>query len=117
MKSIEEELRAALRKQQPPEGFAARVMARVNTATPPKSARWTLIIAFVRSPRWRWAVAGLAACLLLAAVVVHQRREQRMKAQGELAKAQMMKALHIASAKLNLARRKVQGIDRSGPQS
>ncbi|MBZ5563380.1 MAG: hypothetical protein LAP13_13290 [Acidobacteriia bacterium] len=117
MKPIEEELRAALRKQEPPEGFAARVLARVNTRPTPQTAWWAPLRAFVRSPRWRWVAAAVAACLLLVAAVVYHRREQRMEAQGEMAKAQVMKALRIASVKLNIARRKVQEIDRSGPQS
>ncbi len=115
MKPIEEELRAALRKQEPPEGLAARVLARVSAWPSRETAWWAPLRALVRSPRWRWAAAAVAACLL--AVAVHHRREQRMEAQGEMAKAQVMKALRIASVKLNIARRKVQEIDRSGPQS
>ncbi len=115
MKPIEEELRSALRRQEPPEGFAARVLARVSARPAPEAARWAPLRALFHSPRWRWAAAAVAACLLV--VAVHHRRQQRMEAQGEMAKAQVMKALRIASVKLNLARRKVQEIDRSGPQS
>ena len=115
MKPLEEELRSALRREEPPEGFAARVMARVRA--PAQDRWWRSVRGLWRFPRWRWAAAALAACLLVAVAVVHHRREQRMKAQGEMAKVQVMKALHIASSKLNLARRKVQEIDRSAPQS
>ncbi len=117
MKPIEEELRSALRRQEPPEGFAARVLARVAALPAERTAWWAPLRTLLRSPRWRWAAAAVAACLLAAALVVHHRRQQRMEAQGEVAKAQVMKALRIASAKLNIARRKVQEIDRSGPQS
>ncbi len=117
MKPLEEELRSALRRQEPPEDFVAHVMARVSTPASTEARWWVPVRALLRAPRWRWAAAALAACLLVVAAVVHQRREQRMKAQGEVAKAQVMKALRIASSKLNVARRKVQEIDRSAPQS
>jgi hypothetical protein len=117
MKPLEEELRSALRRQEPPEGFAERVLAQAS-ARPVREGRWWLPLrALVREPRWRWAAAALAACLLVAVAVVHQRREQRIKAEGEMAKVQVMRALRIASSKLNMVRRKVQEIDRPTPSS
>jgi hypothetical protein len=63
----------------------------------------------------RWAAVGAVACLLLVIGVVQYQREQR--AQGEMAKLQLKQALHIASSKLNQARRRVQEIDRRSPES
>jgi hypothetical protein len=47
--------------------------------------------------------------------MVQYRWDQR--AQGEMAKAQLRQALHIASSKLNQARKRVQEIDRRSPES
>jgi hypothetical protein len=52
-----------------------------------------------------WALAGgLASLLVFAGITEYQRR------QGEIAKARVVLALHIAGAKLNYAQRKVQEI-------
>ena len=115
MKPLDEELRSALRRQEPPSGFVERVMARVAGRPAPRAAWAQAVRVFFRLPRLRWAAVGAVACLVLAIGVVQYRREQR--AQGEMAKEQLKQALHIASSKLNQARKRVQEIDRRSPQS
>jgi hypothetical protein len=44
-----------------------------------------------------------------ASEIIHARREQAERARGEQAKDQLIMALRLASAKLNLAQKKVQG--------
>src|SRR5574337_1127704 len=111
MKPLEEELRRALRREEPPEGFTDRVLTRTATA-PGGRAGWRQTVgSLFRMPGLRWAAAGTLACLLVAAGILHHWRVQREKAEGELAKVQVMKALRLASVKLNVARRKVQEID------
>jgi hypothetical protein len=63
----------------------------------------------------KWAMAGaMAIALIVAGIGVHRYREnerQRMLAEiaeGEKAKEQVMMAMRIASAKLNIAQKKVQ---------
>jgi hypothetical protein len=46
-----------------------------------------------------------------------RRRDERMMREGEMAKEQLMLALHYASSKLNLVQRKIQANTTSGPAS
>jgi hypothetical protein len=90
--NLEDELRAALRRTEPPAGFTERVLGRV-AATPvrPAAKPWT-----------KW-VAALAASVILAAGAFEYRQYQ-----GERAKSQVLLAVRIAAAKLNKAQKKVQ---------
>ena len=80
--SLENELRQALRRVPAPEGFAERVMARLNEPR--------------REPRPVWWRA-IAATLLLGAIIgswgVHETLERR---RGERARDQVLLALRIA---------------------
>ena len=113
MSRLDDELRWALRRREPSPDFAERVVARIalQNATPqPARSRWWRALLPLQLGRWnmRWAVVGALACLLAATIGVHQYRvNQRTRAEGEVAKAQVMLALQIASAKLNVAQRKV----------
>ena len=90
--NFDDELKSALRRQEPSPDFADRVLARV-AARPPRR---------VPRPWARWA-APIAAALLLAAGGLEYRHYQ-----GEQAKSQVMLAMRIAGGKLNKAQRKVQ---------
>lgn len=92
MAYLDDELRSALRREEPSPDFAGRVMARVNAAPTRRATR----------PWLRWA-APIAAALLLAAGGLEYRHYQ-----GERAKAQVMLAMRIAGGKLNKAQKKVQ---------
>ena len=83
--NLENQLKAALRKQNPPPGFAERV---VQAAVPRN-----------RTPLAVWAAA--MAAMLVAGVVIRQDYQQR---QAERAREQVMLALRITSEKLNMAR-------------
>ena len=88
---FENELRAALRREPAPEGFASRVIA--------------------RTPRRRrvlpWALAaGLAAGLVLPLGVYEHRREQAVRA--EQAKRELVTALNITRAKIRQTRESIQ---------
>lgn len=60
----------------------------------------------------RWAAAAALAGALLAGGIQY-RRVQRERAEGEAAKQQLMLALRIASSKLQLAKAKVNEINRN----
>ncbi len=117
MRPLEDELRAALKRPDAPAGFVERVMARVEAGQARRAGWWERLGEHLRTPRFRWVAAGIAAGLLLVIGAVQYEREQRARMQGELAREQLKQALHIASSKLNQARRKVQEIDHRGPES
>jgi hypothetical protein len=122
---MEKALREALQREEPSPDFTARVMARV--AEQPQTERvvqrseslswWQRLAGFfqVSQLHWapNWAVAGALACLLVIAGLGIQRyREQQQqlaleRAEGERAKEQVLLALQITSAKLNVAQRKI----------
>ena len=105
MNELDDELRKALRREDPPAGFAERVMRRVKEQQPTRQAP-------VTQPSFmRWA----AAAVLVAALgggyqyrAVQKAREER--ARGEAAKEQVMQALRIAGAKLQLVQATVKEI-------
>ena len=109
MSRLEDELRIALRREEPPAGFAARVLARASAeaAAGPETlgerlARWFTL------PSLRLAVA---ATLCLAVVVgVQQERAERERVQGEAAKKQLLIALQVTGSALHSVRGKVQRI-------
>jgi hypothetical protein len=103
MSRLDDALREALRREDPGPQFTARVLAQAAGASPKES--WWRVVA-----RLRWATAGALACLLLVGGGLEVRREQQVR-QGRMAKEQLVLALHIAGAKLNLARDKVQELN------
>jgi hypothetical protein len=85
--NLDDELRAALRREDPSSGFTGRVMAR--TQSRPVS-------------RIVWA-AAIAAMLMIGLVSTAEYRQ----IQGERAARQAVLALRIAAEKLNMTRDKV----------
>lgn len=104
---LEQELKKALRRTDPPAGFAERVLARAakeETKRVPERRRF----------HW-FGMSGLrlavtcALCLIVAAsglMYQHERHEQ-----GEQAKEQLMLALRITSSKLELANQGIRQIN------
>ncbi len=118
MNRFDEELKLALRREEPSPDFTDRVMARVaelqKQEKPGEEAGWLRRLAeFFQPPQMKWAMAGAMAILLvIAGFGVHHRRESERKrlaeiAEGERAKEQVMLAMRIVSAKLNVAQKKV----------
>ena len=103
MNRLEDELRNAMKRIEPPEDFAQRTLARVAAAR--QQARRSIFM----QPAFRWAVAG-AMCLLLAAAGIEYRQTKQEQARGEAAKAQLMTALRITAGKLQLAQARVRQI-------
>jgi hypothetical protein len=101
---FDDELKAALKRREPPEGFAERVLARTQspaaTRLPSWRERWGWWLIPGRRPSW--VTAGVIAALLLVASGV----EYQHRRQGELAKQQVMLALEIAGSKLNYVQKK-----------
>ena len=93
MTDFEDALRDALRQEDPPAGFANRVVRRTpSERTHPR-----------RSPVWMWAAAAAMVIAIGGGVQyrhVQQAREER--ARGEAAAEQVLKALHITGSKLQV---------------
>ena len=90
--NLDDELRAALRRENPSLGFTQRVVARAQS-----SAKPTRMI-----PRMIWA-AALAAMLVIGFASTYEYRQMKAEKAGRDA----VLALRITADKLNLAREKV----------
>jgi hypothetical protein len=98
--NLDHELHRVLERTSAPEGFADRVLARLDTNN--------------TSRQWHWPAAStlrrIAAAVLLTAALggltAHQIVEHR-RTEGERARRELMTALHIASAKMRVAQRAV----------
>jgi len=86
MDRLEEELKQALARKAPGEGFAERVAARAASAER-RVARFPL-------PRWSMALAA-TVLLGVSGGLAYRRHE------GEVAKEQVMQAMRITAVKLN----------------
>jgi len=89
--NLEDELRAALRREDPSPGFANRVVARAQSSRAPKQAM----------PRFIWAVA-IAAMLVIGFTSTYEYRQMKAERAGHDA----VLALRIAAEKLNMTRDK-----------
>ena len=135
MSKFDDELRMALRREEPSPDFTNRVMARIqameqsaviNMQREQKKLReqnnwWQRLAGLFRPPAMRgakWAMAGAMAVVLIAAIFGATRYREHQNqmaeiaanaanAEGQRAKEQVMLAMRIASAKLNVAQRKV----------
>ena len=133
---LEKELKQALRRHEPSDDFAQRVMARIaeesQLARPSIQVEarhesitwWQRLAGFFEMPQWRWAAIGALACLFVAFGTLRYREHQRLETErlaqeqveGERAKEQVIFALQIASAKLNVAQRKVRESSERGAE-
>jgi predicted ABC-class ATPase len=90
--NLDDELKSALRRKDPPLGFTQRVVARARTKPVPKTGMFRMI----------WA-AGIAAMLVIGFTAASEYRQVK----AERAASQAVVALRIAAAKLNMTRDKV----------
>lgn len=108
MTRLEQELRAALQRQEPPPGFADRVLAiAAEQEKRHEQHLWTRFKQLFAVPRLRWA-AALVGVLVIASGVGIRVEEQR-RAEGEAAKRQVMLALRITSEKWQVAAKEISG--------
>jgi hypothetical protein len=103
MDHFEEQLRAALRREEPDGNFSTTVLARLAEERD-RVPWWRL-----RLPQLRWAVA-MASLVAVLGFGLYRHEQQRQRAAGQAAREQVMVALRIAGAKIHLAQTKVQDI-------
>jgi hypothetical protein len=109
MNPLDRDLRNLLRRKDPPEGFAGRVMARLDTAPPhPTLAR--RLSTFFRRPVLRWAAVAAVVCIVAVASMVRYQREQRVRRQAEQASQQAIYALRITNEEIGTALRRAQRV-------
>ena len=104
MSRLDDALKQALRRREPPEGFAERVLARA-AEQPVRRSRWEVVGSWFRMPRWQ--LAGAVAALVLIVGGSQYYREQQQRVQGEEAREQVLLALRIAANELHVAQQKV----------
>jgi hypothetical protein len=90
--NLDDELRSAMRREDPPLGFTQRVVARAQSKPVQRPGMFRMI----------WA-AGLAAMLVIGFTAASEYRQFK----AERAASQAVVALRIAAAKLNMTRDKV----------
>lgn len=93
--NFEGDLTRAFERKSAPDGFADRVLSRLDA---PRHRNF--------SPLRRIA-AAIALTAALGGLTAHQIVEHRRNEEGERARRQLMTALHIASAKMRVAQRAV----------
>lgn len=108
MNPLDNDLKNLLRRKDPPEDFAERVMARLDT-TPSRPSLAEQVSEFLRLPALRWAAVA-AACVVAALSVVRYEHQQRLQAQAERAGAQATFALRITNEEINSALRRAQNV-------
>jgi len=66
MSRLDDELRNAFKRQQPPADFTARVLERVARQPEPRPSLWQRLAALIEPPKMRWVAIGVTAALLIA---------------------------------------------------
>ncbi|MGO9242396.1 MAG: hypothetical protein ACLQBJ_16455 [Bryobacteraceae bacterium] len=103
---LEDDLRNALRREQPPLGFEARLMARLAAEPQPQSV-WArvgeTISAWFQAPLFARAALAGALCLLVVCGVNYEHR-QVQRVRGEAAKQQLLLALRVTGSSLREVR-------------
>jgi len=99
MTPFEEDLKRALARCEPPDGFTERLAARIAALPPRKSS----------PPYWRWAAVAAAAAMLFSGVA-YQHQHQL---EGEAAKEKLLIAMRITSSKLQQAQQRIEQVERN----
>ena len=106
MSYLEDDLKMALRRAEPPEGFADRVLARANGSGPVQPSWWQYLSVLVRPPRLQWVALSLIVSFMIPAAGIY-RKERQARAEGERAKEQLVFAMRITGNKLHRVHQRV----------
>ena len=101
MQPLEDNLKRALARQSAPDGFARRVMQQLDDAGEAAGAPQR------RVATWRAIAAGLLLTAVAGGWAAQKAIERR---EGEMARREVLIALHIASAKVRTAQQHVHEI-------
>ena len=101
---FEQALRRALRPREPGDDFARRVISRLDSSDNEAPSVTRLDSRSRRGFRSRWLPAALAACLIAGLGLIQLRQHALEAARANQARAQLLQALSIASANVNIVR-------------
>jgi hypothetical protein len=87
MSRLDDELRLAFRRQEPPAGFAERVMERVAARPAPKPKWWETLASLFQPPRIRWVAIGVAASLVVVIGLLQYAASEKTTARKDDAQA------------------------------
>jgi hypothetical protein len=99
MKTIEDDLKTALRRKPAPPGFAAKVFERIGSEALGKRASRRLF----SNPFWQAAAAAMILMAVGAGIIGHR---QYVRMRNEVALNRTLAALSIAATQLDEARQK-----------
>ena len=108
-KDLDDELKNALRREEPPDGFAERVLGRLAEPLQAEHRARAFPLSSIQTGAGSHIKQWAAAAALVAAVAggIQYRTAQKERAEGEAARARVMLALHIAGSKLQLVQTKI----------
>jgi negative regulator of sigma E activity len=109
MNPLDEELKNLLKRREPPEGFAERVMVRIETE-PRRLTPSQRVAALFWRPVLRWVAVAAVVCVVAVAGIVRYEREQRLRAQAELASRQAIFALRFTNEEIEAALARAQHV-------
>jgi len=84
----------------------------VNQPAAPEPSWWELLAVLLRPPRVRWVALSLIFSVMIPVASVQYRKQQRMRAEGERAKEQLVFAVRVAGGKLHHVQQRVLEIGR-----
>ena len=98
---IDKHLRSALRTVDPPEGFADRVLARLDADS--ETSRVVPLRPRLMLRRYWYSGAALAASVVFAVMAIDRLEGERREREGLEARRQLLEALRVTSEKLDIA--------------
>ena len=109
MKRLEDELKNALRRQEPPEDLMERTLLKINKIHEDREDRPRTQFSLFPGWKLRWTFAAIVFLLLIAAGTDAYRQAalEEERRRGEEAKEQLMLALRITGDKLQIVQTRV----------
>ena len=107
MSYLEDDLRLALRRTEPPEDFTKRLLMRAKAPAPPEPPWWERLRLLLRPPQLQWVALSVVASIIMPMAGVQYRKQRQLRAEGERAKAQLVFAVRVAGSKLHRVQQKV----------
>lgn len=118
MDRFDDAMREALRRVDPPEGFAGRLTARLEAGRAEERERaperwWNRLAPGFRGTQLRWVTALATVVVLAGGLEYHQQKVEQQASEGLRAKQEVMLALRITGSKLRLVEAKVRELNTS----